>query len=212
MLPALEQRLVDVALVELGVADQRHHAPLLGSGLVPAARLHVVLHQAREGGHGDAEADRAGREVDVVGVLGARRVGLRAAHGAKALEMLAALPAEQILDGVEHRAGVRLHRHPVLGPQDGEVERGHDGGQRSTRGLMAADLQPVDIPAAVVGMVDGLRGQPQELPLQIAQGFYGQVLGHEGAEVRGSCMRSDFATHRQAEHAKLLRVWHALWH
>src|SRR3546814_4599017 len=52
---------------------------------------------------------RAGREVDVVDVLGARGVGLRATEAAEVLHLVAALVAEQVLDGVEHRARMRLH-------------------------------------------------------------------------------------------------------
>ena len=94
----LDQGLVDVALVELGVADDGDHAAGLGAFAHQPLQLNVVLHQAGEGGHGDAESDRAGREVDVVGVLGARRIGLRAAERAEALQPLARLLAEQILD------------------------------------------------------------------------------------------------------------------
>src|SRR5581483_10680613 len=44
----------------------------------PAMRLDVVLHQRGEQRLRHAKTDRAGGEVDVVGVLGARRIGLRA--------------------------------------------------------------------------------------------------------------------------------------
>ena len=87
VLPAFEQRLEDVALVELGVADQRDHPAgraLAGAQLLQA---HIVLHQRGEQRHRHAEADRAGREIDVVDVLGARRIGLRAAQAAEALEL-----------------------------------------------------------------------------------------------------------------------------
>ncbi len=69
VLPALEQRLEHVALVELGVADQRDHAATLARRS-PFTGLHIILDETREGGHGDAEADRSGGEVHVVGVLG----------------------------------------------------------------------------------------------------------------------------------------------
>ena len=80
VLPAFEQRLEDVALVELGVADQRHHAAGRPIGRRELLQPHIVLHDRGEQRHGDAEADRAGREIDVVDVLGARRIGLRAAQ------------------------------------------------------------------------------------------------------------------------------------
>ena len=41
-------------------------------------------------------------------------IGLRAAERAEALQLLARLAAEQVLDGVEDRAGVRLDRDAVL--------------------------------------------------------------------------------------------------
>ena len=85
VLPALQQRLEDVALVELGIAHDRDHAAgraLVGRELVEA---HVVLDHGGEERHADAEPDRAGGDVDVVAVLGARRVALRAAEGPKVL-------------------------------------------------------------------------------------------------------------------------------
>ena len=103
LLPAFEHRLEDVALVELGVADQRDHAAF-GPVEAPAVGAHIVLHQRGEQRLRDAEADRAGGEIDVVGVLGARRIALRALVAAEVFELLARLLAEQILDGVEDRA------------------------------------------------------------------------------------------------------------
>ncbi len=168
MLPPFDQRLVDVALVQLRIADQRDHAPLRPVA-APAMGADVVLHQAGERGHGNAEADRAGREIHVVDVLGARWIGLRAAEAAEVLQLVERLVAQQILDGVEHRRGVRLHRDAVLRPQDREIERGHDADQRRRRGLMPADLQPVVVVALVIGVVDDLGRQPQHLALDVAQ-------------------------------------------
>ncbi len=53
------------------------------------------------------------------------------------------LLAEQILDRVKDRAGVRLDGDAVLRPQHREIERRHDGGERGRRRLVPADLQPV---------------------------------------------------------------------
>ena len=117
VLPAFEERLVDVALVELRVPDDRHHPPAPPVRPEPLVRIEVVLHQRRERRHRDPEPDRAGGDVHVVGVLGARRIGLHPAERAEALELLPGLPAEQVLDGVEHRARVRLHRD--AGPTGG---------------------------------------------------------------------------------------------
>ncbi len=76
VLPAFEQRLEYVAFVELGVADQRHHAtrPVFVTRALLIAEIlqpHIVLHQRGEERHGDAQADRAGGEIDVVDILGA---------------------------------------------------------------------------------------------------------------------------------------------
>ena len=76
VLPALEQRFEDVAFVELGIADQRHHASGWTFRRRELLQPHIVLHQGGEERHGDAQPHRAGREIDVVGVLGARGIGL----------------------------------------------------------------------------------------------------------------------------------------
>src|SRR6185312_3444854 len=94
--PPLEQALIDVALVELGVADERHHAALGDILACPALGADIILDHRSEGGKGNAETHRAGRDVDVVTVLGARWVGLRAAEAAEVLELVEALLAEQI--------------------------------------------------------------------------------------------------------------------
>ena len=89
VLPAFEQGLEDVALVELGVADQRDHAAGRALAVAQLLQPHIVLHDRGEERHGDAQPDRAGREVDVVDVLGARGIGLRAAQAAEMLELVA---------------------------------------------------------------------------------------------------------------------------
>src|SRR5205807_5292467 len=128
-----------------------------------------ILRHRCEQRHADAEPDRAGREVDGFAVLGARRVGLRAAEGAKPLQFFAALMPEQILDRVEDRRGVRLDRDTVLWTQHVEIERGHQGRQRGTRRLVAAHLQPIPVRAKVVGVVDHPGRQPQHLALERRQ-------------------------------------------
>ena len=85
---------------------------------------------------------------------------MRAAKAAKALQLVQRLVAEQVLDGMEHGAGVRLHGNPVLRPKDVQIKRAHDGSDRCTRGLMPADLQPVPGVAQVVRVVDGPCRQP----------------------------------------------------
>ena len=154
VLPAFQQRLEDIALVHLGVADQRNHPPF-GPVLHPAVRLDVVLHQRGEQRLRNAQPHGSRGEIDVVGILGARRIGLRALEAAEILQLVAALPPEQILDGVKHRARMRLHRDPIFRPQHREIQRGHDGGQRGGGGLMAAHLQSITMGPDVIGMMDG---------------------------------------------------------
>ena len=94
---------------------------------------------------------------------------MRTLVAAEVLELVPGLLAEQILDRVEVRRGVRLDRDAILRPQHAEVERRHDGRERGRRGLMAADLQPVGVLAHMVGVVDGPARQPQHLALELAR-------------------------------------------
>jgi len=190
LLPAFQHGLEDVALVELGVAHQRHHAAFRALE-PPAMRPHIILHQRSEQRLRHPETDRPGGEIDVVDVLGARRIALRALVGAKAFELVAGLPAEQILDGMKVRTRMRLHGHAVLRLEHGEIERRHDGGERGGRRLVPADLEAVLARPQVVGVVDGPGGEPQHLLLERAQqrervgrrgalGGSGRRLGHGG--------------------------------
>ncbi len=165
VLPAFEQRFEDIALVELGVADQRDHPAgrLVGRQTLEAD---IVLYQGAEQRNADTEPDRTGRVVDIVTVLGARRIGLRAAERPETLQLVERLIAEQVLDGVEDRRGVRLDRDAVLRAQDVEIERRHQGDERGARGLVAADLEPVAARPQMVGVVDHPGGKPQHLALQ----------------------------------------------
>ena len=178
MLPALQQRLVDVAFVELGIAHDRDHAAgraLLGRELVEA---HVVLDHRGEERHADAEADRAGGDVDVVAVLGPRGVALGAAEGAEAFQLRPGLIAEEVLDRVEHRARVRLDRDAVVRPQHVEVERRHQRRHRGAGGLVAAHLEPVPRRPQMVRVVDHPGRQPQHLALERVQA--GERLRRDG--------------------------------
>ncbi len=130
LLPAFEDGFEDVAFVELGVAHERNHAAL-GARQPPAMSAHIILHQAGEQRLCDAETDRAGREVDVIGIFGARGVALRTLVAAKIGKLLAALSSEQILYGVIDRARMRLHGYAILRTQRAEIERRHDGGEGS---------------------------------------------------------------------------------
>ena len=64
VLPAFEQRLEDVALVELGVAGERDHPAGRRVGRDQLLQPQIILHDRGEQGHADAEPDRAGREID----------------------------------------------------------------------------------------------------------------------------------------------------
>jgi len=169
VLPALEHRLEDIALVEFGVAHHRHHAP---GGLRlrrEALEAHIVLHQRGKAGDGDAQPDRTRGEIDVAAILGARRIGLRATQRAKGLELLTLLPPQQVLEGVIDRARMRLHRDAVLGPQHIEIKCRHQRHDRGARGLMAADLKPIPARPQVIGVMDHPRRQPEHFPLQRLQ-------------------------------------------
>ena len=178
VLVALDQRFVDVALVELRVADQRDEAAPVGL-VHHAVRGKVVLDQAGEGGDRDTQADRAGREVDGDLVLGTARIALRTAETAEILESLSALRAEQIMDCMQHRTRVRLHRDPVVGAECVEIERGHDARHRRAACLVPADLQPVAIVADVVGVMDCPRRKPAQPLVEDLQRFN---VGRDGLE------------------------------
>ena len=160
VLPSLEQGLVHVAFVEFGVADERDHATL--EGIVGAEPLcpYIVLGEAGKQRHGDAETDRAGGEIDVVGVLSARGIGLRPAQRAEPFQLLLRLPAQQILDCVKHRARVRLDGDPIGRAQNIEIERRHQRDQRRRGGLMAADLHAVAVRPDEVRMMDHPGAEP----------------------------------------------------
>ena len=132
VLPRFEQRLEDVALVELRIARQRDHAARRLAVVYQLLLAQELLRQRGKARHGDAHPHRAGRDVHVVAVLRAGRIRLRAAERPETFELVARLAAEQVLDGVEHRAAVRLHGHAVLRPQRVEVERGHQADHRRT--------------------------------------------------------------------------------
>src|SRR5262249_5274227 len=63
LLPVFEDRLEDVALIQLRIADERDH-PARWMVEAPAMRAHVILHERGEQGLRYAEADRARRKVD----------------------------------------------------------------------------------------------------------------------------------------------------
>ena len=68
------------------------------------------------------------------------RVALQPAELAQSRQVAAVERAEQVVDRVQHRRGVRLHRDAVGRAQVLEVERRHDADHRRRRGLVPADL------------------------------------------------------------------------
>ena len=111
-----------------------------------------------------AEPDRAGGEVGHVRILRPAGVGLQTADLAQPREVRPVELAREVLDGVVHRAGVRLHRHLVVAAEMAEPQRGHDRHHRGRRRLVAADLDrhvarrrhPLPI-----GVVDHAHRQPE---------------------------------------------------
>ena len=165
VLPAFEQGLEDVALVELGVADDGDHPAGRLVGGHEAVQPDIVLGQRGEERHRGAEADRAGREIDRCRVLGPGRIGLGTTERAEALHGLLALLAQQVVRRVHDRAGMRLDRDPIAGAQHVEEECRHDGRDRGAGGLVAADLELVAAGPEMVGVVDGPGCQPEQLLL-----------------------------------------------
>ena len=84
-------------------------------------RGHIILDQTGKSGDRDAEADRAGGEIDRDAVLGPARIALHPAKAAEILKLFESLAAEQIVDGVEQRPAVRLDRDPVVGAERVEI-------------------------------------------------------------------------------------------
>ena len=166
VLPAFQQGFVDVALIEFGIAHHRHVTPggqALGGEVVQA---HIVLHERAERRQGHAQADRACRKIHLRPVLHARGIGLDAAEVAQRGEAFAILPPEQVVDRVEDRPGMGLHRHAVRRAQDAEIQRRQDRDRGGAGGLVPAHLQPVPVRADVVGMVDHPGREPEQLALQ----------------------------------------------
>ena len=169
VLPTLQQRLVDVAFVEFGIAGDGDMAARRQVGAAEAVQPHVIGHQRGECRHRNAEANRAGGKIHLRPVLRPRGIGLHAAQSPQTLHLLQGLPAEQVVDRVEHRSGMRLHRDAILRPGDFEIQRGHDGDHRGARCLMPPHLQPVAVGTDVVGLVDHPRRQPQQLAFELTQ-------------------------------------------
>ena len=155
----VRDRLPDRALVQLGVAQQRDLAP--HRRRVEAVVLQVAAGDRAPDRSGRADPHRAGGVVHRVGVLGAAGIALQAAEGTQRLEVRALQVPQQVVDRVQHRRGVRLDRHAILGPQLGEPERGHEAHHRRAGGLVAAYLHAALALANAVGVMHDRGGQPQ---------------------------------------------------
>ena len=168
------ERLPDVALIELGIAHQRHEA---ATGLSVEMRVDVAIDHAREERCSRSQAHGPGREVDGIRILRARRVRLQTTERAQRREVLAIQTTEQVVDRVQHRRGVRLDGDAVTGLQPVEVQRRHRRDHRRRGGLMAADLEVVIGRALVVGVVDHARRQPEHASLNCVKRL--QLVGRQ---------------------------------
>ena len=145
LLPAFEHRLEHVAFVELGVADQRHHAAL-GPRQAPAVGAHIVLHQRGE----QASAPRRGRPSRwrnrrrrrpwCARDSSARRCSRGNSRAARGVWR----PSRYwIAWKIGLACGFTATRSS--GRSACEIERRHDGGERGGRCLMPAHLEPVGV-------------------------------------------------------------------
>ena len=96
-------RLPHVALVQLGVTGQGDEPRRSVRRRATEVLRHVATRRRGEQGRNDPETDRAGGEVEDVGVLGAAGVRLQPAQFAQPGEVRAVELAGQVLDGVEDR-------------------------------------------------------------------------------------------------------------
>src|SRR6476659_4785478 len=90
VLRTLDDRFVDIAFVQFGVADQRDEAAAVLI-VEPSVGGQIILDEAGEERDRNPEADRASREVDRDLVLGPARIALRAAESAEFLQGLTTL-------------------------------------------------------------------------------------------------------------------------
>ena len=112
------------SLVQLRIAHMGEEAS--GSRLQPVA-VKIIANERPERDGARGQSDRPGREVRLVGVLGAARVRLQPAELPEGGHVFHVQVPEQVLDGVVHGGGVRLDRHPVVSGQGFKVERAQDG-------------------------------------------------------------------------------------
>ena len=103
MFPAFEKGLKNVALIHLGIADKGDHTafrpPVLG--LSPSLGPDIILNQGSKQRLCDAEADRAGRKIHIVAILGARGIALGTFPTPESLKLLQALASEDVKQRVQ---------------------------------------------------------------------------------------------------------------
>ncbi len=160
----LDHRLPDIALVQLGITNQRDEAPRRH---IAEVALCIEVPKGRKVRRNGAKADRASREIDWIRVLGPAWVGLQTTIGSQLGQIFLRQITQQILHGVEHRRCVRLDRDSIPRLQGMEVERRHDGDHRGAGGLVSTNFQVVPLFADVVGMVDDVGAQPVYPPLYL---------------------------------------------
>jgi hypothetical protein len=154
----VEHRLPDGALVELRVAHER---PLAAGAAAGQLGVDVAAGQGAPHRSGRADADRAGGVVRRHRVLGPAGVALQPAELPQRGQRGRVELAEQVLQRVQHRRGVRLDRGAVVGTELLQPQRGHDGDHRGAGRLVATDLHPAGVGPHPVGVVDDRRGQPE---------------------------------------------------
>ena len=83
----------------------------------------IAVGEARPDRRRCADPDRSGREVDGVRVLRPARIALEPAERAQLRQVAPVEPPQQVVDRVEDRRGMGLHRDPVRRPHVLELER-----------------------------------------------------------------------------------------
>ena len=91
---------------------------------------------------------------------------MRAAEPAEFFQLPPRLLPEKSVDRVKDRAGMRLHCHPVFGPETLKIKRCHQRRERGGRGLMPADFHLVHLGPERIRVVNGPGRKPQNLALE----------------------------------------------
>ncbi len=192
-------RLPHVALVQLGVADQRDEPP-------PVARAEV--RRARSGRRRRRRAARRHRGPPTrsrsrrVGILRPARVRLQPAEVAQPRRAASgrAGPAGSRRRAARARRAAsptRGHRRAASGARQGR----HDGDERRRRRLVAADLEAVPLGALAVGEVDHPRREPEHAALDLLQ------RREVGSGREGGCRGRQAGRRRSCAHSGCLELF-----